>query len=213
MDNCDTTINTYVSKLPTQEKIECIQNITNYYINNIKPIVLGVDQETGKRTFPIQIIHGDANDYNLIVNYETNKVSAVIDFGDITYSARIHEIAISGAYMMLDVSPENYNVDSTSPVSAELLVMKEMLLGYKSMIPLTRIEAETVFILGLMRICTSVVMSNITYARNPENEYLLVTSAPGWRLLFGILEKYGTIENAQKTFVEEIINPMYENLE
>ena len=54
----------------------------------------------------IGLIHGDANDYNVIVGkpgYRTRRVTGVLDFGDMMRTAIVSELAISAAYMMMRI--------------------------------------------------------------------------------------------------------------
>lgn len=45
-------------------------------------------------------IHNDANDYNVLV--QGNRISGLIDFGDMVYTALINNLAIACTYAMLD---------------------------------------------------------------------------------------------------------------
>jgi Ser/Thr protein kinase RdoA (MazF antagonist) len=50
-----------------------------------------------------QIIHNDASDCNVLVDEQNpQRVSGIIDFGDMTYSALINGLAVACAYAMLD---------------------------------------------------------------------------------------------------------------
>ena len=53
-----------------------------------------------EHTLPKQIIHNDANDWNVLC--EGEKVCGIIDFGDAIYSTRISEIAVALSYIMVD---------------------------------------------------------------------------------------------------------------
>jgi len=51
------------------------------------------------------VIHNDANDYNVLVVPEGrwhNRVTGIIDFGDMVYTRTVCEVAIACAYAMLD---------------------------------------------------------------------------------------------------------------
>src|SRR6185295_9073524 len=53
---------------------------------------------------PAQIIHNDANDYNVLVAGrpdEPDRAVGLIDFGDLVFTARVAEVAIAAAYAML----------------------------------------------------------------------------------------------------------------
>lgn len=55
--------------------------------------------------FPQQMIHGDFNEQNILVNKSSStgeyKIAGFIDFGDSQYSCLLFELAIAMAYMML----------------------------------------------------------------------------------------------------------------
>lgn len=49
--------------------------------------------------------------------------------------------------------------------------------------PLLDIELSVLPLLICARLVCSVVMSSYSYAMNPDNEYLLLTQQPGWKVL------------------------------
>lgn len=55
--------------------------------------------------FPQQMIHGDFNEQNILVNKSSStgeyKIAGFIDFGDSQYSCLLFELAIAMTYMML----------------------------------------------------------------------------------------------------------------
>ena len=67
--------------------------------------------EPNLTSLPMQAIHNDANDYNIMVEGKLNeprKVSGLIDLGDMCMAARICDLAIAAAYIVLDHdSPES----------------------------------------------------------------------------------------------------------
>src|SRR5688572_8930454 len=48
------------------------------------------------------VIHGDANDYNVLVDPETMTVGGLIDFGDMVYSYTVADLAVALAYVVLE---------------------------------------------------------------------------------------------------------------
>src|SRR5262249_27925850 len=50
-----------------------------------------------------QVIHGDANDRNLLLD-ETGAVSGLLDFGDMVESWRVNELAVAAAYASIDAA-------------------------------------------------------------------------------------------------------------
>jgi len=119
------------------------------------------------------IVHNDANDHNLLVqgaNGESPTLSGIIDFGDTLYTAVVAELAIACAYIMLD---------SADPLAAASHVAS----GYHAERPLTGPEQMLLFDLIIARLCTSVLHSAEGRHRSPDNEYLLISERPAWRLL------------------------------
>ena len=53
---------------------------------------------------PKQAIQNDANDYNILVEGELGRtaISGLIDFGDMCAAPKVCELAIAGAYVVLD---------------------------------------------------------------------------------------------------------------
>jgi len=117
-------------------------------------------------------IQNDANHHNVLVEerLDGQRVSGIIDFGDMTCSWVIGEVAIASAYAMLD---------KPKPLNAA----QQIVAGYHEAYPLPENEIEVLFDLICMRLCVSVAMSAKQKAAEPNNEYLTVTEAPAWRLL------------------------------
>ncbi len=106
---------------------------------------------------PRSVIHGDANDYNVIV--EDEEVVGLIDFGDVIHSYTVGDLAIAIAYIVLDKADP-------------LLSAKEVVRGYIWQHPLKENELEVVWWLALMRLCMSVCLAAHQQAQKPENVYL-----------------------------------------
>ncbi len=115
-----------------------------------------------------QVIHGDANDYNFVV--DRGSTIGLIDFGDLGRSWRIADLAILLAYAMLD---------KRDPLSSAARIVA----AYHRVLPLEESEIEAVFPLARLRICTSVAIAAHQRKLAPENTYLGVTEEPAWRLL------------------------------
>ncbi|NNF05156.1 MAG: aminotransferase class III-fold pyridoxal phosphate-dependent enzyme [Candidatus Eisenbacteria bacterium] len=127
---------------------------------------------------PQSVIHGDANDHNILVNkihprdtgFEPRKVVGLIDFGDMTQSWTVAELAIACAYIMLE---------KKSP----LTMAREVVRRFHEERPLSDQELEALFPLVVLRLATSVSVSAFQQAQEPANKYLSVTSEPAWNLL------------------------------
>lgn len=117
-------------------------------------------------------IHGDLNDYNILVSEElkTPTVTSVIDFGDINYSYTINELAIACAYAMMN---------QPDPLSTA----KKMVEGCHEKFPLNPDEIEALFPLIAARLLISVTHSSTSKKLEPENEYLQISAQPAWDLL------------------------------
>ena len=122
---------------------------------------------------PHQLIHHDANDYNVLVEVPEGgiRLSGLIDFGDAAIAPRVGEVAIAAAYAALG---------KRDPLSA----MAHVVAGYHAAAPLSDDEFAVLFELALLRLGTSVAISS---ERAPEhggdNDYHQVSAAPAWRAL------------------------------
>lgn len=108
------------------------------------------------------VIHGDANDYNVLVDPERMTVVGLIDFGDMVYSYTVGNLAVALAYVVLD---------KTDP----LAVAKEVVEGYQSQFALMEDELEALWPLVLTRLCMSVCLAAYQQQQRPDNEYLQIT--------------------------------------
>jgi Ser/Thr protein kinase RdoA (MazF antagonist) len=114
------------------------------------------------------VIHGDANDYNVLVR--GGEVVTLLDFGDIVHSAVVCDLAIALAYVMLE---------KPDPIGSARAVVT----AYHRIFPLTRPEADVIFPLAASRLCMSVCYAALNAREKGEDEYQQVTAAPAWKLL------------------------------
>jgi 4-aminobutyrate aminotransferase-like enzyme/Ser/Thr protein kinase RdoA (MazF antagonist) len=110
---------------------------------------------------PEQVIHNDANELNVLVGPD-GVVSGLIDFGDTVWSARVCGLAVAGAYAMQGLR---------DPVRDVLPLVR----GYHGVTPLRADELAVLFALMRVRLAVSVCMSAWQYAKDPSNEYLLIS--------------------------------------
>ncbi|MDX1836542.1 aminotransferase class III-fold pyridoxal phosphate-dependent enzyme [Legionella taurinensis] len=113
------------------------------------------------------IIHGDLNDYNIVVQ---SRQIGFIDFGDLLQTATICELAIALAYALMHRSDA-------------LAAAMEMIRSYHRVFPLEEREMEVLYSLVAMRLCVSVVNSALRKKEHPDNAYLTVSEQPAWHLL------------------------------
>jgi Ser/Thr protein kinase RdoA (MazF antagonist) len=114
------------------------------------------------------VIHGDANDYNVIVG--GGRMVGLLDFGDMLYTATICDLAIALAYTLLD---------EKEPLTAAAQIIG----AYHCRYPLTAAEQRALFPLLSTRLAMSVCYSAHNRARNPGDPYQVVSEAAAWDLL------------------------------
>jgi len=120
-------------------------------------------------TCPMQVIHNDANDYNVLLDGQ-GQVSGLLDFGDMVETWRVIEIAVASAYAL---------IGSADPVGT----IAALAGAYHHVNPLSETEVELVFDLVLTRYAVSMCMAAKQIRDNPENTYLLVSQEDVWREL------------------------------
>lgn len=127
------------------------------------------------RALPRQVIHNDANDYNILVDGGPGdlRVSGLIDFGDMCTGPRICDLAIAAAYVVLD---------HPQPDRA----LEALVTGYHDAYPLTGAELDLLWPLIRMRLAVSVVNSTLMAAETPGDPYVTISQAPAWRSLEGV---------------------------
>jgi Ser/Thr protein kinase RdoA (MazF antagonist) len=140
-----------VSEFGTQIKTDWLMDLVLSYGKNL---CLSVDK------LRKSVIHGDANDYNVLVDGE--EVVGLIDFGDLVYSYTVGDLAIAIAYVVLG---------KDDPYAAAAPVIE----GYVSEFSLTDAERDALWPLVRLRLCMSVCIAAHQQAQQPENEYLGVS--------------------------------------
>lgn len=119
------------------------------------------------------IIHGDSNDYNVLVADTRDRglhVTGVIDFGDMLHSFTASEPAVAIAYAVLD---------QPDPLSVAGAIVR----GYHATHSLTEDEVSVLFGLVLLRLCLSASLAAHQQRQRPDDEYLGISQAPLRRTL------------------------------
>jgi len=117
---------------------------------------------------PHSIIHGDPNDYNVLVR--GGRVVSILDFGDMVWSATVCDLAIALAYAMLG---------EEQPIAAAARIVA----AYREVRPLSEAELDALYPLAAARLAMSVCYCAWQTATAPENEYLRISNRPAWALL------------------------------
>lgn len=108
---------------------------------------------------PAQVIHNDANDYNVMVD---GPEIGIIDFGDIVCAPRVVGLATCLAYVP---------GAGDDPVRAIIPVVR----GYHMACPLTPEELALLWDLIQVRLVMSVVNAAVQTAADPDNDYLAIS--------------------------------------
>ncbi len=119
------------------------------------------------------IIHGDANDYNVLTDAPRAglpRVVGVIDFGDMHRGPTVAELAIAIAYAIQG---------QDEPIAAAAAVVR----GFHRRFALTDRELEVLLPLISVRLCVSVVNSACRKALAPDDPYITISEAPAWAAL------------------------------
>jgi 4-aminobutyrate aminotransferase-like enzyme/Ser/Thr protein kinase RdoA (MazF antagonist)/murein DD-endopeptidase MepM/ murein hydrolase activator NlpD len=125
------------------------------------------------RARPAVPIHNDLNDHNLLVGRAPTgeaRVTGLLDFGDLIAAPRVCELAIAGAYAVLDH-------DHPGRALAALVE------GYHAVAPLEPAEVDLIWPLLLTRLAVSVVNAALVRNERPGDPYAVISEEPAWRFL------------------------------
>ena len=144
----------------------------------IDAVVRSFDDHTapGLAALPRSAIHGDVNDHNVLVAGSPaplghgQRVTGIVDFGDMVHGITIGELAIAAAYAMLD---------APDPLS----VLWQLVRGYRAVRAITEPELRAVFGLAALRLAMSACLAAYQHSRRPDHAYLAVSQAPLGRTL------------------------------
>lgn len=132
---------------------------------------------------PKGLIHGDANEWNVLVEGQKAKgkgqrakvkgpftIKGLIDFGDMAFSARVHDIAIALAYSL--------NAENT-PVECA----KSFVSGYHDVNPLSKLEVSLLYYLIAARLSTIIIQAARKSHAQPDSDYHQISAEPARKLL------------------------------
>ena len=119
------------------------------------------------------VVHNDANDYNVLVT--DNRVTGLIDFGDLSWQPVICDVAIALAYFLLD---------KDRPLAA----CAEFLRGYHAERALREDELALLFGLIKTRLAVSLAISSHRQKQNPDDRYIVISQAPVRRALLALAD-------------------------
>jgi len=125
------------------------------FVFSVKPVL---------DTLRTQVIHNDMNPGNVLLNDEQPaRISGLIDFGDMTKSPPVIDLAVAAAYQL-------------SPGDDPLAGVLPMIAGYHGIAPLQTVEIQLLPDLIRTRLITSLLIGSYRATLFPENrEYLLIS--------------------------------------
>jgi len=118
------------------------------------------------------VIHGDANDYNVIAGDPGRRPRpvSVIDLGDMHQGLTVAEPAIAAAYVLLG---------KHGPLAAAA----DLVRGYHAACPLHETEIALLHTLIAARLAVSVTNAALMKIGRPDDPYVTISEAPAWDAL------------------------------
>jgi 4-aminobutyrate aminotransferase-like enzyme/Ser/Thr protein kinase RdoA (MazF antagonist) len=119
------------------------------------------------------VIHGDANDHNVLVGAPRalpREVTGLLDFGDMHHGLLVAEPAVAAAYALLG---------QDDPLGAGAAVVS----GYHAAFPLKEQEIALLFALIGARLAVSVTASAVRAQDAAGDPYVTISEAPAWEAL------------------------------
>ena len=119
-----------------------------------------------------QVIHNDLNPHNLLVDpSDPDRITGIIDFGDITFAPTIYDVAVAASYQILE---------GDHPLGSAA----EFIAGYHAENPLEDREIDLLLDLIRTRLTLTVAITGWRAAKHPENSTYILRNNPGsWRAL------------------------------
>ncbi len=121
---------------------------------------------------PVAVVHGDANDHNVLVDQlpDPTAVTGIFDFGDMVTTTRVCEAAVAAAYA---------GFRSPDPIGA----MAALVAGFDEVAALSDDELDVVGDLVRVRLSISVVTSARRARDRPGEPYLSISEQQAWSTL------------------------------
>jgi hydroxylysine kinase len=122
-----------------------------------------------------QLLHNDFSPDNTLISADGSRVCGIIDFGDVTVTALVNDVAIAVANLL---------TDGADPFGPAL----DFIAGYHATTPLTAAELSLLPDLILGRIVARIIISEWRAERFPDNRaYVLRNTPRAWEHLHRLL--------------------------
>lgn len=133
-----------------------VEKTLNRFVENVLPVMASLRS---------QVIHSDLSRGNVLISTEKpERLTGIIDFGDLVHTPLIMDLGIAAAYHL---------TDSGDPLDRAL----HFILGYNKVTPIEAVEADILVDLMTARLCTSITMQMWRVKLFPENrEYLMINN-------------------------------------
>ncbi len=156
-------IGDHTSRIANPGRRAMVERLLDRFRRDVEPALAGLRRS---------IVHNDANDHNVLVDYGDtgSRLAGFIDFGDLVETCTVCDLAIALAYAMMD---------KPDPAAAAAHVVA----GYHAALPLGDDELRWLLPLVRTRLAVSVTNSALQREAEPSNEYLTVSEDGAWRLL------------------------------
>jgi hydroxylysine kinase len=115
-----------------------------------------------------QLVHNDFSPDNVLI--DASAVCGIIDFGDVTVTALVNDVAIAAAYQL--------GAEPGQAARAFLQPAIDLISGYHATTPLTAAELELLPDLMLARILARIIISEWRAARFPQNQAYILRNTP-----------------------------------
>jgi 4-aminobutyrate aminotransferase-like enzyme/Ser/Thr protein kinase RdoA (MazF antagonist) len=151
------------SAIPDDSRRRLVENVLDRFEQRVAP------------RWPMlraQVVHGDLNLDNVLLD-DQGRITAIVDFGDVGFSAQVADFAIGLASLVRGRSDDD--VFRAARIAID---------GYQSRIPLEPLELELLADLVAARLAAIVTISAWRVERYPENAaYIQAWDDDSWKLL------------------------------
>ncbi len=121
------------------------------------------------QSLPRQVIYNDLNDSNVLVDpQDPQRITGLIDFGDIVKAPRIFDVAVAASYR-LGSGPGKSNGAA------------QFIAGYETLAPLTALEKSLLPLLIRCRLATTVLVTGWRADQFPNNRNYILRNFPAAR--------------------------------
>ena len=138
-----------------------IDSVQERLVTHVRPILADL---------PRAVIHGDANDLNVLVDDQGDRVVGLLDFGDLVWSVVVAELAVAAAYVV------HHTDDPLTSVG-------QLAAGFHSRRPLVDDELAVLWDLVLARLALTGCHAAVQHAARPDDPYLTISEGPAWTAL------------------------------